>query len=164
MNHSATRPEPDAVERALEVLADRWTFLVLREAFFGVRRYGFFQRNLGIGRNVLAARLSELVENGVLKRVRYRTDPDWYEYRLTQAGFDLFPVILALKAWSEQHLLDPEDPTLDIHHCACGAELAPVVVCECCGKPISADDVEYESQAEPLTEGHVLEAVETLRR
>src|ERR1017187_147799 len=104
MNQSNTRPEPDAVKRALEVLGDRWTFLVLREAFFGVRRYGFFQRNLGIGRNVLAARLSDLVERGLLKRVRYRTDPDWYEYRLTRAGFDLFPVILALKAWSERYL------------------------------------------------------------
>src|SRR5271154_4306098 len=143
MNHTTFRPEPDAVERALEVLTDRWTFLVLREAFFGVRRYGFFQRNLGIGRNVLADRLSALVEHGLLKRVRYRTDPDWFEYRLTRAGFDLFPVILALKAWSEQYLLDPEDPKLDIHHCACGAEITPVVTCGCCGKPISADDVEY---------------------
>jgi DNA-binding HxlR family transcriptional regulator len=159
MNHSSTgtRPEPDAVERALAVLADRWTFLVLREAFFGVHRYGFFQRNLGIGRNVLAARLSDLVEHGVLKRVRYRTDPDWYEYRLTKAGYDLFPVILALKAWSEQYLLDPDEVKLDIHHCACGNELNPVVICECCGKPLSAEDVDYEWRAEPVRKRRVRE-------
>ncbi len=120
---------------------------MLREAFFGVRRYGSFQRNLGIGRNVLAARLSALVEQGLLKRVRYRTDPDWYEYRLTQAGFDLFPVILALKAWSDEHLLDRDAPTLDVHH-TCGARLTTAVVCKCCGEPVSAADVHYEVIAE----------------
>jgi DNA-binding HxlR family transcriptional regulator len=143
-NQTIVRPEPDAVGRALAALGDRWSFLVLREAFFGVRRYGAFQRNLGIGRNVLAARLSALVEEGLLKRVRYRSDPDWYEYRLTPAGFDLFPVILAIKEWSDQHLLDLDAVTLDIHHHTCGARLTPVVVCKCCGKPISAKDVEYE--------------------
>ena len=121
----------------------------MREAYFGVRRYGFFQRNLGIGRNVLAARLAALVEQGLLKRVRYRTDPDWYEYRLTDAGFNLFPVILALKEWSDQYLLDLDAPTLDIHHHSCGARLTPIVVCKCCGQPISANDVEYEVIGRP---------------
>ncbi|MGO9762771.1 MAG: winged helix-turn-helix transcriptional regulator [Solirubrobacteraceae bacterium] len=144
MNHTSSRPEPDAVKRALEVLGDRWTFLVLREAFFGVRRYGHFQRNLGIGRNVLAARLSALVQHGLLERVRYRTDPDWYEYRLTEAGLDLFPAILTIKAWADRHLLDRRDPRLPIHHRPCGAELSPVVVCEGCREPIVAGDVEYD--------------------
>ena len=70
----------------------------------------------------LADRLSTLVEQGLLKRVRYRTDPDWYEYRLTPAGFELFPVILAIKAWSDQYLLNVDAPTLDVHHHTCGAE------------------------------------------
>jgi DNA-binding HxlR family transcriptional regulator len=145
MNQTNTRPEPDAVKRALDVLGDRWTFLVLREAFFGVRRYGYFQRNLGIGRNVLASRLSALVEHGLLERVRYRTDPDWYEYQLTAAGLDLFPAILTIKTWADRHLLDAETPKLRIRHRTCGAELTPVVVCESCGEPISAADVEYQS-------------------
>ena len=145
MNQTDLRPEPDAVKRALEVLGDRWTFLVLREAFFGVRRYGFFQRNLGIGRNVLAARLSALVEQELLERVRYRTDPDWYEYRLTQTGLDLFPAILTIKAWAERHLLDPADPRFKIRHRGCCEELTPVVVCERCREPISAVDVEYQT-------------------
>ena len=143
MNQTSTRPEPDAVKRALDVLGDRWTFLVLREAFFGVRRYGFFQRNLGIGRNVLAARLSTLVEQGLLERVRYRTDPDWYEYRLTQTGLDLFPAILTIKAWADQHLLHLKDPKLHVRHRTCGAELTPVVVCENCREPVTAADVEF---------------------
>jgi DNA-binding HxlR family transcriptional regulator len=146
MNQTNTRPEPDAVKRALEVLGDRWTFLVLREAFFGVRRYGYFQRNLGIGRNVLASRLSTLVEHGLLTRVRYRTDPDWYEYQLTEAGLDLFPAILTIKAWAEQHLLDPGTPNLHIRHRACGAELTPIVVCEACREPIAAADVEFQTE------------------
>jgi DNA-binding HxlR family transcriptional regulator len=145
MNQTSPRPEPDAVKRALEVLGDRWTFLVLREAFFGVRRYGNFQRNLGIGRNVLANRLSALVEHGLLQRVRYRTDPDWYEYQLTPAGLDLLPAILTIKAWADQHLLDPTAPKLQIRHRACGTELTPVVVCKTCCEPITADDIEYQS-------------------
>jgi DNA-binding HxlR family transcriptional regulator len=145
MNQTTRRPEPDAVKSALDVLGDRWTFLVLREAFFGVRRYGYFQRNLGIGRNVLASRLAALVEHGLLERVRYRTDPDWYEYQLTAAGLDLFPAILTIKTWADRHLLDPEAPKLSIRHRTCGAELTPVVVCESCGEPISAADVEYQS-------------------
>jgi DNA-binding HxlR family transcriptional regulator len=143
MNHSPSRPEPDAVKRALDVLGDRWTFLVLREAFFGVRRFGYFQRNLDIGRNVLSARLSALVEHGLLRRVRYRTDPDWYEYQLTEAGLDLFPAILAIKTWADRHLLDPQDPKLRVRHRACGAPLTPVVVCESCREPISAADIEF---------------------
>jgi DNA-binding HxlR family transcriptional regulator len=143
------RPQPDAVRSALDALGDRWTYLVLREAYFGVRRFGYFQRNLGIGRNVLAARLSALVEMGMLKRVLYHADPDWYEYRLTEGGFNLFPVILALKAWSDKHLLDLDVPTLDVHHHTCGARLTPTVVCKCCGAPISAADVEYQVIASP---------------
>jgi DNA-binding HxlR family transcriptional regulator len=145
MNQTNTRPEPDAVKRALDVLGDRWTFLVLREAFFGVRRYGYFQRNLGIGRNVLAARLSALVEHGLLERVRYRTDPDWYEYRLTEAGVDLFPAIVTIKTWADRHLLDPNAQTLSVCHRTCGAELTPVVICESCREPVTAADVDFQT-------------------
>lgn len=142
MNQIAARPDPDAVKRALEVLGDRWTFLILREAFFGVHRYGNFQRNLGIGRNVLAARLSALVGHGLLERVRYRADPDWYEYRLTQAGLDLFPAIVTIKAWAERHLLESVDCSIHIRHSGCGHELQPIVVCKHCREPISAADAQ----------------------
>ena len=94
-NQVPARPPRDAVELAVDVfLSDRWTFLILREAFFGVRRYGQMQRNLGIARNVLADRLRQLVANGMFERVRYRTDPDWYEYRLTERALDVYPVIV----------------------------------------------------------------------
>ena len=108
-NHTPVRPPRDAVELAVDVLSDRWTFLILREAFFGVRRYGQMQRDLGIARNVLAARLKQLVADGMLERVRYRTDPDWYEYRLTERALDLYPAIVASTsravtgAWQCEH-------------------------------------------------------------
>jgi DNA-binding HxlR family transcriptional regulator len=86
------RPSPrDAVELAVDVLSDPWTFLILREAFFGVRRYGEMQRNLGIARNVLAARLQKLVADGMFDRVRYCIDPDWYEYRATERALAPIP-------------------------------------------------------------------------
>jgi DNA-binding HxlR family transcriptional regulator len=114
------------VELALDVLMDRWTFLILREAFFGVRRYGQMQRNLGIARNVLADRLSRLVANGMFERVRYRTDPDWYEYRLTDRALDLYPVIIGLMRWADTHLAG----TAELHRRAadapgCGAATEP---------------------------------------
>ena len=93
----------------MDVLSDRWTFLILREGFFGVRRYGQMQRDLGIARNVLADRLRQLVADGMFERVRYRTDPDWYEYRLTDRALGLYPVILGLMQWAEQHLSDERD-------------------------------------------------------
>src|SRR6266542_1833556 len=120
-NHTPVRPPRDAVELAMDVLSDRWTFLILREAFFGVRRYGQMQRNLGIARNVLADRLRQLVADGMFERVRYRTDPDWYEYRLTERALDLYPVIVGLMRWAERHLSTETDPVaLELIHRSCG--------------------------------------------
>ena len=105
-------PAPrDAVALAVDVLSDRWTFLILREAFFGVRRYGQMQRNLGIARNVLADRLRQLVADGMFERVRYRTDPDWYEYRLTERALDLYPAIVALMRWADSTWPPRRTPT-----------------------------------------------------
>ena len=101
-NHQS--PRRDGLDRATALLGDRWTILVLREAFYGVRRYGDLVRNLGIARNVLAARLKTLVADGLLERRRYRTEPDWYEYVLTDAGRDLYGAILALLHWADVHL------------------------------------------------------------
>ena len=100
--HSARRsaccPAPTthqncSIARALEVLGDRWTLLVIRDAFLGVRRFDDFQRDLGVARNVLTDRLDRLVEEGVLERVRYQERPERFEYRLTEKGRDLWPVI-----------------------------------------------------------------------
>src|SRR3954471_5190018 len=110
----------------MDVLSDRWTFLILREAFFGVRRYGQMQRNLGIARNILADRLRKLVDDGMFERVRYRTDPDWYEYRLTDRALDLYPVIVGLMRWAQRHLdADDRVAPLELVHRACGRPADP---------------------------------------
>src|ERR671934_1397249 len=92
----AHRFEGESVGRTLELIGERWTLLILREAFFGVRRFGQLARNLGIPRPTLSSRLRTLVDAGLLERVLYARDPDRHEYRLTPAGRDLFPALLAL--------------------------------------------------------------------
>ena len=145
-NHTPVRPPRDAVELAVDVLSDRWTFLILREAFFGVRRYGQMQRDLGIARNVLADRLRQLVADGMLERVRYRTDPDWYEYRLTERALDLYPVIVGLMRWADRHLAEGEDITeVQLIHRGCGKPADPYLACAHCHEPLRARDIELET-------------------
>jgi DNA-binding HxlR family transcriptional regulator len=135
------------VELAVDVFSDRWTFLILREGFFGVRRYGQLQRNLGIARNILADRLRKLVADGMLERVRYRTDPDWYEYRLTERALDLYPVIVGLMRWAERHLGDAQDvPALELIHRSCGKPAEPYLACAACHEPLTARDVEVAAR------------------
>ena len=142
-NHTPTRPPRDAVELAVDVFSDRWTFLILREAFFGVRRYGQMQRNLGIARNILADRLRKLVADGMLERVRYRTEPDWYEYRLTERALDLYPVIIGLMRWAQRHLATEEDAAaLQLVHRTCGEPADPYLACAGCHEPLTAREIE----------------------
>jgi DNA-binding HxlR family transcriptional regulator len=128
----------------MDVLSDRWTFLILREAFFGVRRYGQMQRNLGIARNVLADRLRQLVADGMFDRVRYRTDPDWYEYRLTDRALDLYPVIVGLMRWADRHLMGRDDDVLalELIHRSCGAPADPYLACSHCHEPLTGRDID----------------------
>lgn len=130
-----------SVLRALDVLADPWSYLLLREAFFGIRRFEDFQRNLGIARNMLSARLEHLVAEDVLVRVAYSERPLRHEYRLTQAGRDFFPAIVALLQWGDRLAPQDQGPPLRLFHRDCGAELKPQVVCSACKAPILAHDV-----------------------
>ena len=153
-NHKPVRPPRDAVELAVDVLSDRWTFLILREAFFGVRRYGQLQRNLGIARNILAERLRALVRDGMLERVRYRTDPDWYEYRLTERALDLYPAIVALMRWSQRHLAGDEDiAALELIHHSCGKPADPYLACSHCHEPLTARDITLRHDAGDRADG-----------
>jgi DNA-binding HxlR family transcriptional regulator len=124
------------------VIGDRWRILVLREAFYGVRRYGEMARNLGIARNVLAAKLKDLVADGLLERRRYRTDPDWYEYVLTDAGRDLYGAIVALLRWSEIHLPHDGPEQLRLHHRPCGHQTHAKVVCAACDMELDPREVD----------------------
>ena len=131
-----------SVARALDLLGDRWTFLILRECFFGVRRFGQLARNLGMSRKILSDRLGRLVEARVLERRLYRSDPDRYEYRLTDTGKELYPAILALLRWGDEHLAGEDGPPLLLRHRPCGADTTSKLVCSECGAELRADDVE----------------------
>ncbi len=133
----------DSVLAALEVIPDRWSALVLREAFFGVRRISDFRRSLGIARNTLTDRLNRLVEQGVLERHRIADTNEWEEYRLTEMGLDLYPVTVALMQWGDRWRA-PEGPPLRLTHKECGGELALELSCDRCGAQVDAPHASYE--------------------
>src|SRR5215470_15002150 len=93
-----------SIARALEIVGERWTLLIVRDVFLGLRRFDQFQESLGIARNVLTDRLNRLVDEGILERVLYSDRPERYEYRLTQKGRDLLLPLTALRQWGDKHL------------------------------------------------------------
>jgi DNA-binding HxlR family transcriptional regulator len=126
--------------RALEVVGERWTMLIVRDAFLGVRRFDDFQRSLGIARNVLQARLGRLVENGILERVRYQERPERFEYRLTEKGVDLWPLMVSLLAWGDRHAA-PDGPPVVLEHRGCGGRVNDRRICDSCGALLGPRDV-----------------------
>jgi DNA-binding HxlR family transcriptional regulator len=140
----AHRLQGDSVGRALGLIGDHWTLMILREALFGVRRYGQLARNLGIPRPTLSARLRSMVDSGLLERVRYTTDPDRYEYRLTDAGRDLFGAAALLMRWGDKYLAGPEGPPIVLRHHDCGEIADPILTCGTCGKELTAHNVTPE--------------------
>jgi DNA-binding HxlR family transcriptional regulator len=138
------RFQADSVGRALALIGDHWTLMILREALFGVRRYGQLARNLGIPRPTLSVRLRSLVESGLLERVLYAHDPDRYEYRLTDAGRDLFGAATMLMRWGDKYLAGLEGPPIVLRHHDCGEVAEPAVVCGRCGNAITPYNVTPE--------------------
>jgi DNA-binding HxlR family transcriptional regulator len=134
------RPPSCSVGRAMEILGERWTFLILRECFYGVRRFSDFQRNLGIARNILSARLQTLVRHGILERRRYHDEPERFEYRLTAAGRDLYPAVVTIMRWGDVHLAGEAGPPVVLRH-TCGHETEPILVCSHCGEELRPHDV-----------------------
>ena len=123
-----------SVARALELLGERWTLLVIRDILTGARRFDQMQRRLGIARNVLSARLDRLLEEGILERRPYSHTPLRYEYFLTEKGLDLWPVLVTLVAWGDKHAAPPEGPPLVIVHKDCGGPIDDRRICRRCGK------------------------------
>jgi DNA-binding HxlR family transcriptional regulator len=130
-----------SVARALEVIGERWTMLIVRDAFLGVRRFDDFQRGLGVARNVLAARLARLVAEGVMDRVLYQRRPDRHEYRLTEKGEELWPVVVHLMEWGDRHYPARGGVPQVLEHRGCGGAVSGRIACERCGRPVEAHDV-----------------------
>lgn len=133
-----------SVARALQVLADAWCFLLIRETFFGARRFEEFRRALGIPRGTLVSRLRQLEEDGILRTQNYSETAVRNEYRLTKAGFDLYPTFIALMQFGDRWLLHAdEQPPVKLVHKACGCHTRPIVSCSECLNPVNARSVEY---------------------
>jgi DNA-binding HxlR family transcriptional regulator len=119
------------VGRTMAILGERWTFVVLREVFNGVRRFDDIRRHSGMPRQVLSNRLGLLVEQDILRREPYQQPGERarHEYRLTPKGFDLYPVLVAIGDWGDRYLADPEGPPVEFEHRDCGALVHPVLEC-----------------------------------
>ncbi len=135
---------PCSIARTVDLVGDWWTPLVLREAYYGVRRFDDFEAGLGIGRNILNERLKRLVGEGLMERRRYQDRPARYEYRLTEKGKDFFPVLAAMVAWGDRWLDRGKGAPVLLRHRACGKVSTAEVVCSECGEPIRARDVRPE--------------------
>lgn len=127
--------------RSLAILGDRWTLLILRDCFLKVRRFENFQKSLGIARRVLTERLQKLVDAGVLKRIPYQESPERFEYRLTEMGLDLYPVVLSMVHWGDKYFAGKEGPPVLHTHKTCGHTFHSVLTCSECGEAVGARDV-----------------------
>jgi DNA-binding HxlR family transcriptional regulator len=130
---------PCPIARSLERVGEWWSILILRDAFAGMTRFDEFQKSLGIAPNMLARRLTALVEAGLLERRRYNERPPRDEYLLTRRGRDFRPVLLAMMAWGNRHFA-PEGATVLIVDAATGAVADPVLVDRATGRPVDGPD------------------------
>ena len=141
-----------SLARALEAVGDRWTLLLLRDAFQRIRRFQDFQESLGLSKHVLSERLERLVEEGILERRPYQERPERHEYRLTEKGRGLWKVLLLLTLWGDEHYLAEGGRPRLFRHRGCGGSIDDRFRCGRCGKELEREDLE-------LTIGPGLEAV-----
>jgi DNA-binding HxlR family transcriptional regulator len=157
LDRASLSTENCSVARTLALVGEKWTLLVLREAYYGTRRFSDFQARLGLARNLLTVRLQTLVDGGLLTRAPYR-DPGTrtrHEYRLTDAGRELFPVLVALLQWGDTHLADADGPAAVLEHRDCGQPVRAIVQCTAGHRPLAPRDVRLLPRrgARPTTDG-----------
>jgi len=135
------KSEASPLDHALKAVGDPWSYLILQEAFFGVRRFDDFQRNLNIARNTLTDRLALLIRYGLLRKSAYQSRPRRYEYRLTARGLDTYPYALSLMKWGDEWLSKREGAPVRLRHKTCNKPLRPLAICEACNREVRAEDV-----------------------
>lgn len=131
--------EACSVARTLAVIGDSWTMLIIRDAFLRVRRFDDFQKNLGISRHRLSERLKKLVDYGVLSKESYQANR--YEYRLTEQGLELYPILITMAKWGDKWMDDGKGVPMLYKHNLCDQHFKPVVVCSECNEPIDPHEV-----------------------
>jgi DNA-binding HxlR family transcriptional regulator len=137
---------------AIELIVDRWSCLIIREAFYGTKRFEQFHNSMGIARNVLSSRLQNLVGYGIFKVKRYSRYPARYEYLLTEMGLDLYPLILSLGRCGDKWCMDEKGPPLILRHSKCGHQIIPVAICSYCGHDLKIHEVTYEPKTKISSE------------
>src|SRR3954454_15434951 len=140
-----------SVAKALELIGERWTVLILREVFFGRRRFDEMAENLKIARNVLTGRLQRLVDEGVLEKVAYQERPARFEYRLTEKGLDLWPVLVTLMQFGDRYYA-PAGPPIVLTHRDCGGTGDDHRIGMACGARLAARDVRAHEGPGALSE------------
>lgn len=133
---------PCSLARTLSVVGDRWTLLILRNAFMQTRRFDDFYTQLGITKHLLSDRLKKLVASGVMEKRAYQEKPIRYEYRLTEKGLDLYPIMLSLVAWGDKWMDEGRGPPLQYKHKNCHQLMKPTLICSECGEALDPRDVE----------------------
>src|SRR5262249_2751588 len=132
------------VARALEALGDWWTLLIVRDAFFGARRFGDFERSLGIAKNILSARLQHLVEHGIFDRYDVGSSGERYEYRLTKKGEALLPLLTAMREWSDEWVFGRGNEPLIVRERKTGRRVARLRLTDGQGAELSVRDLRSE--------------------
>ena len=118
-----------SIARALSVVGDRWTMMIVRDVFLGIRRFDAMQQDLGLTPHRLSHRLGKLVRDGILARVEYEKHPRRFEYRLTEKGIDLFPLIVVLNSWGDRWMAGPAGAPIELVHRNCGRAIKPALTC-----------------------------------
>jgi DNA-binding HxlR family transcriptional regulator len=158
MRWSNLDKEACSVARTVSVIGDRWTLLILRDCFLRVRRFEEFQARLGITRPILTSRLRKLVKEFVLTRVPYQERPLRHEYRLTQKGLDLYPVVMSIVHWGDVHMAGRKGRPLLHQHANCGKTFDPVMTCSACGEPVNPRQVHVHRGPGAVDPRHLLSA------
>jgi len=132
---------PCSVARALSIVGDRWTLLILRDSFMGVKRFDKFQKNIGLSRHRLTDRLNKLVEYEILRKVPYQEKPLRNEYRLSRKGVELYPVLMTLAKWGDKWMAGEDGPPIEYFHTACNHQVTMDLCCSECGEIVNPKEV-----------------------
>ncbi len=130
-----------SIAAALEIVGERWTLLIIREALLGVHRFDELQADLGVARNVLQARLERLIEHGILEKRRYQDHPPRHDYYLTEKGLDLWPTIVGLMYWGDTYATPADGPPVVLEHRDCGGSVDRHRTCTSCGQKLGPREV-----------------------
>lgn len=141
---SSTEVRTCSVARTLEVIGDKWSLLAVRELMLGNPRFDEIVRRTGAPRDILTTRLRKLEAHDIITRVQYQDRPPRSEYRLTELGWSLLPIVTMLRDWGDHHLAGRDGPPMNCTH-SCGEPFDPTVVCGHCGEPLDRDDLHMHS-------------------